>query len=79
MNKVIFKNRLFLRDIPEMERKEHGLGKKPTQAQLRTMEQKEHQLKRKPTMSEILKMERKEHERDGKLIVGRGHEGRARK
>lgn len=79
MNKVIFKNRLFLRDIPEMERKEHGLGKKPTQAQLRTMEQKEHQLKKKPTMSEILKMERKEHERgDNKLVIGRGYKGRAR-
>ncbi len=78
MNKVIFKNRLFLRDIPEMERKEHGMGKKPTEAQLRTMEMKEHQLKSKPTMSEILKMERKEHERGGKLIIGKGYKGRAR-
>lgn len=79
MNKHIFKSRLYLRDIPEMERKEHGLKKNPTKAELLTMEQKEHQLKRKPTMSELLKMERAEHERNGKLIVGRGHEGRARK
>jgi hypothetical protein len=79
MNKHIFKSRLFLRDIPAMERKEHGLKENPTRAELLTMEQKEHQLKRKPTMSELLKMERAEHERNGKLIVGRGHEGRARK
>jgi hypothetical protein len=79
MNKHLFHNRLYMRDIPGMERKEHGLKKNPTRAELLTMEQKEHQLKRKPTMSELLKMERAEHERDGKLIVGRGHEGRARK
>ena len=77
MNKHIFHNRLFMRDIPSMERLEHGLSKTPSKAQILSMEMKEHGLKQKPTMSQLLKMERKEHERDGKLIVGKGYKGRA--
>ena len=79
MNKHLFHRNLYLRDLPGIERREHGLKENPTKAELLTMEQKEHQLKRQPTMSELLKMERLEHERDGKIIIGRGHEGRARK
>lgn len=70
---------LYMTDLPDLERREHGLKKAPTKAEMQKMEKKEHGLKRTPSMSKILMMERKEHVKsDGKIIVGRGYKGRAR-
>lgn len=78
MNKNINHPHLYIRDLQEIERKEHGMAKKPTRAQLSVMEQREHGLKRKPTMSEIMKMERKEHVKGDSIVIGKGYKGRAR-
>ena len=78
MNKNINSTRFFMRNLPSIERKEHGMSTKPTKAQLATMEMKEHKLSRKPSMSQIMKMERKEHVKGDKIVVGKGYEGRAR-
>ena len=72
-------NHLSMPKLLGMERKEHGLRKNPTKGQLATMEMKEHGLKKKPSMGQLLKMESKEHRKDGEWIIGRGHEGNARK
>jgi hypothetical protein len=70
---------IFMRDLPDLEKREHGLKKAPTKAQMQQMEKKEHGLKRTPSMSEIMMMERKEHIKpDGNVIVGKGYKGRAR-
>lgn len=78
VNKNINHPRFFMRDLQEVERKEHGMAKKPTRGQLPAMEQREHGLKRKPTMSEIMKMERKEHVKGDSIVIGKGYKGRAR-
>lgn len=70
---------LFALALSEIERKEHGLKKAPTKAQMQQMEKKEHGLKRTPSMSEIMMMERKEHIKpNGDVIIGKGYKGRAR-
>jgi hypothetical protein len=69
----------FGRYLPDLERREHGLKKTPTNAQMQVMEKKEHGLKRTPSMGQIMMMERKEHiQPDGNVIVGKGYKGRAR-
>jgi len=79
MNKNINHAQTFMRDLPDIERREHGLKTAPTKAQMQQMEKKEHGLKRTPSMSEIMKIERKEHIKpDGNVIIGRGYKGRAR-
>ena len=79
MNKNINHAQTFTRDLPDIERREHGLKKAPTKAQMQQMEKKEHGLKRTPSMSEIMMMERKEHIKpDGNVIIGKGYKGRAR-
>jgi pantothenate synthetase len=78
MNKNINHPRFFMRDLQNVERKEHGMAKTPTKAQLPAMEMKEHGIKKKPTMSEIMKIERKEHVKGNKVVVGKGYMGRAK-
>lgn len=79
MNKNINHAQTFQRDLPDIERREHGLKKAPSKAQMQKMEMKEHGLKRVPSMSQIMMMERKEHIKpDGNIIIGRGYKGRAR-
>lgn len=79
MNKNINHAQTFQRDLPDIERREHGLKKAPSKAQMQKMEMKEHGLKRAPSMSQIMMMERKEHIKpDGNVIIGRGYKGRAR-
>ena len=79
MNKNINHAQTFQRDLPDIERREHGLKKAPSKAQMQKMEMKEHGLKRAPSMSQIMMMERKEHIKpDGNIIIGRGYKGRAR-
>ena len=69
----------FMRELPDLEKREHGLKKAPTKAQMQQMEKKEHGLKRTPSMGQIMMMERKEHIKpDGNVIVGKGYKGRAR-
>jgi hypothetical protein len=68
-----------MRDLPDIERREHGLKKAPTKAQMQQMEKKEHGLKRTPSMSEIIKIEMKEHIKpNGDVVIGRGFKGMAR-
>ncbi len=79
MNKNINHAQLFMRDLPDIERREHGLKKTPTKAQMQQMEKKEHGLKRTPSMAEIMKIEMKEHIKpNGDVVIGRGFKGRAR-
>ena len=78
MNKNINHPHLFMRDLLNVERKEHGMSTRPTKAQLATMEMKEHKLSRKPSMSHIMKMEREEHVKGDKIVIGKGYKGRAR-
>ena len=78
LNKNINNTRFFMRNLPSIERKEHGLSSTPTKKQLPAMEMKEHGLKRKPSMSELMKMERKEHVKGNKVVVGEGYMGRAK-
>jgi len=79
MNKNINHAQTFQRDLPDIERREHGFKKAPSKAQMQKMEMKEHGLKRAPSMSQIMMMERKEHIKpDGNIIIGRGYKGRAR-
>jgi hypothetical protein len=70
---------IFMRDLPDLERREHGLKKAPTKAEMLKMEKKEHGLKKTPSMSQLMKVEMKEHIKpDGNVIVGKGYKGRAR-
>jgi hypothetical protein len=70
---------IFMRDLPNLERREHGMKKTPTKAEMLQMEKKEHGLKKTPSMSELMKMEMKEHIKpNGNVIVGRGFKGRAK-
>jgi hypothetical protein len=70
---------IFMRDLPDVERREHGLKKTPTKAEMQQMEKKEHGLKRTPSMAEIMKIEMKEHIKpNGDVVIGRGYKGRAR-
>jgi hypothetical protein len=78
VNKNINRRQFFMRDLLNVERKEHGMSTKPTKSKLATMEMKEHKLSRKPSMSQIMKMERAEHVKGDKIVVGKGYEGRAR-
>ena len=79
MNKNINHAQTFTRDLPDIERREHGLKKAPTKAQMQKMEMKEHDFKTPPSMSQIMGVERKEHLRPGgKIVVGKGYKGRAR-
>jgi hypothetical protein len=79
MLKNINHRHLYLQEIEELERNEHGLKKTPTKQQMQKMEMKEHGLKRAPSMSEIMRMETKEHVKsNGDVVVGRGYKGRAR-
>jgi hypothetical protein len=79
MNKNINHAQTFTRDLPDIERREHGMKKTPTKAQMKKMEMKEHGLKRAPSMSQIMMMERKEHiQPNGNVIIGKGYKGRAR-
>ena len=79
MNKNINHAQTFTRDLPDIERREHGMKKAPTKAQMQQMEKKEHGLKRTPSMSQIMMMERKEHIKpNGDVVIGRGYKGRAR-
>jgi hypothetical protein len=78
VNKNINRRQLFIRNLLEIEGKEHGMAKKPTRAQLPAMEQREHGLKRKPTMSQIMKMEAKEHIKGDSIVIGKGYKGRAK-
>lgn len=58
-----------------IEKKEHGMSKKPTSAQMPKMEMKEHGLKKPPTRAQIMKMENKEHIKGGKVVIGKGFKG----
>lgn len=79
MNKNINHAQLFMRDLPDIERREHGLKKAPTKTQMQQMEKKEHGLKRTPSMAEIMKIEMKEHIKpNGDVVIGRGFKGKAR-
>ena len=70
---------IFMRDLPDIERREHGLKKAPTKAQMQQMEKKEHGLKYTPSMSEIMRIERKEHIKpNGDVVIGTGYKGRAK-
>jgi len=79
MNKNINHAQTFTRDLPDIERQEHGLKKTPSRAQMAKMEAKEHGMKKAPSWSQILGMERKEHIKpNGDVVIGRGYKGRAR-
>jgi len=79
MNKNINHAQTFTRDLPEIERQEHGMKKAPTRAQMQQMEKKEHGFKKTPSMSQMMGIERKEHLRPGgKVVIGKGYKGRAR-
>jgi hypothetical protein len=70
---------IFMRDLPNLERREHGMKKTPTKAEMLQMEKKEHGLKKTPSMSQLMQMEMKEHIKpNGNVIVGRGFKGRAK-
>jgi hypothetical protein len=70
---------IFMRDLPDLERREHGMKKTPTKAEMLQMEKKEHGLKKTPSMSQLMQMEMKEHIKpNGNVIVGRGFKGRAK-
>ena len=77
MNKHI--NHLSMPKLMGIEKKEHGLKKAPTPAEQAKREMKEHGLKQKPSLSQMIMGEEKEHRRGNELVIGRGHEGRARK
>lgn len=79
MNKNINHAQTFTRDLPDIERREHGLKKAPTKAQMQKMEMKEHGFKTLPSMSQIMGVERKEHLRPGgRVVIGKGYKGRAK-
>lgn len=79
MNKNINHAQTFTRDLPDIERREHGLKKAPTKAQMQKMEMKEHGFKTLPSMSQIMGVERKEHLRpEGRVVIGKGYKGRAK-
>jgi hypothetical protein len=79
MNKNINHAQTFQKDLPDIERREHGLKKAPTKAQMQKMEMKEHGFKSPPSMSQIMGVERKEHLRPGgKVVIGKGYKGQAR-
>jgi len=59
MNKHI--NRLSMRDLLGVERKEHGLKEPQTMAQQQQMEKKEHNLKGTPTRAKVMAAESAEH------------------
>ena len=59
MNKHI--NRLSMRDMLGVERKEHGLKQPQTMAQQRQMEKKEHNLKGTPSTAKVMAAEQAEH------------------
>jgi hypothetical protein len=59
MNKHI--NRLSMRDLLGVERKEHGLKEPQTMAQQRQMEKKEHNLKGTPSTAKVMAAESAEH------------------
>ena len=70
---------LSMRELPDIERREHGLKKAPTKAQMQQMEKKEHGLKYTPSMSQLMRIERKEHIKpNGKVVIGEGYKGRAK-
>ena len=77
MNKHV--NHLSMKKLLGIKAKEHGFKKPKTPAQQAKIEMKEHQLKKVPSMGEMILMEEKEHYKNGELVIGRGHEGRARK
>lgn len=77
MLKNINHRHIFMQDLPDLERREHGLKKAPTKAQMQQMEKKEHGLKYTPSMSEIMRIERKEHiKSNGHVVIGKGYKGR---
>ena len=79
MNKNINHAQTFTRDLPDIERREHGLKKAPTKAQMQKMEMKEHGFKTLPSMSQIMGVERKEHIKpNGNVVIGKGYKGRAK-
>lgn len=72
-------NHLSMKKLLGMEAKEHGFKKAKTPAEQAKIEMKEHRLKAPPSMGEMILMEEKEHRKNGEWVIGRGHEGRARK
>ena len=79
MLKNINHRHMYLTEIAQLERSEHGLKKAPTKQEMQQMEKKEHGLKRTPSMSQIMMMENKEHVKaNGDVIVGKGYKERAR-
>jgi len=79
MLKNINHPQLNMRNLLELEKREHGLKKTLTKTQMQQMEKKEHGLKHTPSMSEIMRIERKEHIKpDGNVTIGKGYKGRAR-
>lgn len=77
MNKHI--NHLSMRKLMGMEAKEHGFKKAKTPAEQAKIEMKEHGLTEPPSLAEMIMMEEKEHRKGGEFVIGKGHEGRARK
>jgi hypothetical protein len=70
---------IFMRNLPDLERREHGMKKTPTKTEMLQMEKKEHGLKKTPSMSQLMQMEMKEHIKpNGNVIVGSGFKGRAK-
>ena len=79
MLKNINHRHIFMRELPDLERREHGLKKAPTKVEMLKMEKKEHGLKKTPSMSQLMEVEMKEHIKpNGNVIVGKGYKERAR-
>lgn len=70
MNKHI--NRLSMRDMLGVERKEHGLAKTPTMQQARSNEMQEHKLKSKPSAAKMQQAEALEHGTSGGPLSVKG-------
>lgn len=77
MNKHL--NHLSMPKLLGMEKKEHGFKKAKTPAQQAKIEMKEHGLKQPPSLGQMVMMEEKEHRKGRDMVIGRGHEGNARK
>lgn len=59
-------NHLSRAKMFNIEKREHGLSKRPTKDLLLKLEKNEHNLSRTPSMSQLLKIETREHGRKSK-------------
>ena len=56
-------NHLSRKKMFDIEKREHGLSKRPSQDLLLKIEKNEHNLSKTPSMSQLLKIEAREHRR----------------